>query len=116
MEVRLVYALIPLVDPAQGAILLERIGTIRRQMAMDLGLCGAPIRIRDNIQLKPTEYLFSSRGARLGGLNCLPDHYLALKTGGSEETLVGIPTTEPAFGLSAVWITPELRDQAEMAG
>jgi flagellar biosynthesis protein FlhA len=75
-----------------------------------------PIRIRDNIQLKPTEYLILVKGGEVGRGELLPDHYLAMNTGGSEETLVGIPTTEPAFGLSAVWITPELRDQAEMAG
>ncbi len=116
MEVEIGYALIPLVDPAQGGDMLERIGTIRRQMAMDLGLVVPPIRIRDNIQLKPTEYLILVKGGEVGRGELLPDHYLAMNTGGSEETLVGVPTTEPAFGLPAVWITPELRDQAEMAG
>ncbi|MCX7828440.1 MAG: flagellar biosynthesis protein FlhA [Thermanaerothrix sp.] len=115
MEVEIGYALIPLVDPSQGGDMLERIGTIRRQMAMDLGLVVPPIRIRDNIQLKPTEYLIRVKGAEVGRGELLPDHYLAMSTGG-EDLLVGIPTKEPAFGLPAVWISPEIRDQAEGLG
>jgi flagellar biosynthesis protein FlhA len=116
MEVEIGYALIPLVDPAQGGDMLERIGTIRRQMAVDLGLIVPPIRIRDNIQLKPTEYIIRVKGAEAGRGELLPDHYMAMNTSGSGDMLVGIPTTEPAFGLPAVWITPELRDQAEAMG
>ena len=116
LEVEIGYALIPLVDPVQGGDMLERIGTIRRQMALEFGLVVPPIRLRDNIQLKPTEYLILVKGGEVGRGELLPDHYLAMNTTGSEESLVGIPTTEPAFGLPAVWITPELRDQAEGAG
>ncbi|ACZ19546.1 flagellar biosynthesis protein FlhA [Thermanaerovibrio acidaminovorans DSM 6589] len=115
MEVEIGYALIPLVDPSQGGDILERIGTIRRQMAMDLGLVVPPIRIRDNIQLKPTEYVIRVKGAEVGRGELLPDHYLAMSTGG-EDLLVGIPTKEPAFGLPALWISPEIRDQAEGLG
>lgn len=116
LEVEIGYALIPLVDPVQGGDMLERIGTIRRQMALEFGLVVPPIRLRDNIQLKPTEYLILVKGGEVGRGELLPDHYLAMNTTGSDENLVGIPTTEPAFGLPAVWITPELRDQAEGAG
>ena len=116
LEVEIGYALIPLVDPAQGGDMLERIGTIRRQMALEFGLVVPPIRLRDNIQLKPTEYLILVKGGEVGRGELLPDHYLAMNTTGSEDSLVGIPTTEPAFGLPAVWISPELRDQAEGAG
>ncbi len=116
MEAEIGYALIPLVDPAQGGDMLDRIGTIRKQMAMDLGIVVPPIRIRDNIQIKPTEYILRVRGAETGRGELLPDHYLAMNTGGAEEELVGIPTTEPAFGLPAVWVPPEMRDKAESLG
>jgi flagellar biosynthesis protein FlhA len=116
MEVEIGYALISMVDPGQGGDMLDRIGTIRRQMAMDLGLVVPPIRIRDNIQLKPTEYVIRVKGAEVGRGELLPDHYLSMSVDQSEDTLVGIPTTEPSFGLPAVWISPEVRDQAEAMG
>lgn len=116
MEAEIGYAIIPLVDPSQGGDMLERIGTIRKQMAVDLGLVVPPIRIRDNIQIKPTEYIIRIKGAEAGRGELLPDHYLAMNTGSAEEEIVGIPTTEPAFGLPAVWISPDLRDKAETIG
>jgi len=116
MEAEIGYAIIPLVDPAQGGDMLERIGTIRKQMAVELGLIVPPIRIRDNIQIKPTEYVLRVKGAEAGRGELLPDHYLAMNTGAVEEDLVGIPTTEPAFGLPALWIAPDLRDKAESMG
>ncbi|GHV53041.1 flagellar biosynthesis protein FlhA [Synergistales bacterium] len=116
MEVEIGYALISMVDPGQGGDMLDRIGTIRRQMAMDLGLVVPPIRIRDNIQLKPTEYIIRIKGAEVGKGELLPDHYLSMSVDQNDDTLVGIPTTEPSFGLPAVWISPEVRDQAEAMG
>lgn len=116
MEVEIGYALISMVDPGQGGDMLDRIGTIRRQMAMDLGLVVPPIRIRDNIQLKPTEYIIRVKGAEVGKGELLPDHYLSMSVDQNDDTLVGIPTTEPSFGLPAVWISPEVRDQAEAMG
>ncbi|GHV33044.1 flagellar biosynthesis protein FlhA [Synergistales bacterium] len=116
MEAEIGYAIIPLVDPAQGGDMLDRIGTIRKQMAVELGLIVPPIRIRDNIQIKPTEYVLRVKGAESGRGELLPDHYLAMNTGSVEEELVGIPTTEPAFGLPAIWISPDLRDKAESMG
>ncbi|HHV52909.1 MAG TPA: flagellar biosynthesis protein FlhA, partial [Synergistaceae bacterium] len=116
MEVEIGYALIPLVDPSQGGDMLDRIATIRRQMAMERGLVVPPIRIRDNIQLKPTEYLIRIKGAQVARAEIMPDHYLAMNTSGTEEPLVGIPTKEPAFGLEGYWIAPELREQAESLG
>ncbi len=116
MELEIGYALIPLVDPSQGGDMLERISTIRRQLALDLGLIVPPIRIRDNIQLKPTEYVIKIRGVEVSRGELIPDHYLAINTSGVEETLVGIPTTEPAFGLKAFWISPEIREKAEEMG
>ncbi|MDR0615560.1 MAG: flagellar biosynthesis protein FlhA [Synergistaceae bacterium] len=116
MEVEIGYALISMVDPGQGGDMLDRIGTIRRQMAMDLGLVVPPIRIRDNIQLKPTEYVIRVKGAEVGRGELLPDHYLSMSVDQGDDTLVGIPTKEPSFGLPAVWISPEVRDQAEAMG
>jgi flagellar biosynthesis protein FlhA len=75
-----------------------------------------PIRIRDNIQLKPTEYIIRIKGAEVGRGELLPDHYLSMSVDQNDDTLVGIPTTEPSFGLPAVWISPEVRDQAEAMG
>lgn len=116
MEMEIGYAVIPLVDPAQGGDMLDRISTIRKQMAMDMGLVVPSIRIRDNIQLKPSEYLIRVKGALEGQGDLMPEHYLAMDTGNVTEEVVGVPTTEPAFGLPALWISPELRDKAEASG
>jgi flagellar biosynthesis protein FlhA len=85
-------------------------------MALESGLIVPPIRIRDNIQLKPTEYVIKVRGVEVSRGELIPDHYLAINTSGVEEALVGIPTTDPAFGLKAFWISPEIRDKAEEMG
>ena len=77
--------------PLQGGDMLERISTIRQQLALDLGIMVPPIRIRDNIQLKPTEYVIKIRGVEVSRGELIPDHYLAINTSGVEETLVGIP-------------------------
>lgn len=116
MEAEIGYAIIPLIDPSQGGDMLDRIGTIRKQMALEMGIVVPPIRIRDNIQIKPTEYILRVKGAEAGRGELLPDHYLAMNTGGAEEDLIGVPTKEPAFGLPALWISPDLRDKAESMG
>lgn len=116
MEMEIGYGVIPLVDPGQGGDMLDRISTIRKQMAMDMGLVVPSIRIRDNIQLKPSEYLIRVKGALVGQGELMPEHYLAMDTGSVVDEVVGVPTTEPAFGLPALWISPELRDRAEAGG
>ena len=116
MEAEIGYAIIPLIDPGQGGDMLERIGTIRKQMALEMGIVVPPIRIRDNIQIKPTEYILRVKGAESGRGELLPDHYLAMNTGAVAEDLIGVPTKEPAFGLPALWISPDLRDKAEAMG
>ena len=116
MEAEVGYAIIPLIDPAQAGDMLDRIGTIRKQMALEMGIVVPSIRIRDNIQIKPTEYILRVKGAEAGRGELLPDHYLAMNTGGVEEDLIGVPTKEPAFGLPALWISPDLRDKAEAMG
>ena len=116
MEMEIGYGIIPLVDPGQGGDMLDRISTIRKQMAMDMGLVVPSIRIRDNIQLKPSEYLIRVKGALVGQGELMPEHYLAMDTGNVLDEVVGVPTKEPSFGLPALWISPELRDRAEAGG
>ena len=116
MEAEIGYAIIPLIDPGQGGDMLDRIGTIRKQMALEMGIVVPPIRIRDNMQIKPTEYILRVKGAEAGRGELLPDHYLAMNTGAVAEDLIGVPTKEPAFGLPALWISPDLRDKAEAMG
>lgn len=116
LEVEVGYALIPLVEPSKGGDLLERIQTLRRQMALDLGVVVPPVRIKDNLQIRPTAYEIKVRGVSEKRAELVPDHYLAIDTGRTKGDLVGIPTKEPTFGLDAVWIVPELRAKAEEKG
>ncbi|MEB3187165.1 MAG: flagellar biosynthesis protein FlhA [bacterium] len=116
MELEIGYRLIPLVDAGQGGDLLERITMIRRQTALKLGLVLPPIRVRDNLQLKPKEYRINLRGIEIARGEIQIDHYLAMDSGMAFEPLDGIQTTEPVFGLPAVWITEDKKEQAEIAG
>jgi flagellar biosynthesis protein FlhA len=116
MELEIGYSLIPLVDTGQGGDLLDRIVMIRRQCALDLGLVVPTIRIRDNIQIKPNAYIIKLKGIEVAKGELLLDHYLAMNSGTVFEEIQGIETTEPAFGLPALWITEEQREQAELNG
>lgn len=116
MELEIGYGLIPLVDAAQGGDLLDRITMIRRQSALELGLVVPPIRIRDNMQLVPSAYSIKIRGAEVGKGELMPSHYMAMDAGSVAEPIDGITTTEPAFGLPALWVTEERRAAAELAG
>ena len=116
MELEIGYALIPLVDPEQGGDLLDRITMIRRQMALEMGLIVPPIRIRDNMQLRPNQYVLKIKGVEVAGGNIRVDQYLAMNPGTATEEVEGEATTEPAFGLPALWIREDKRGSAEMAG
>lgn len=117
MEMELGYGLIPLVDADQGGDLLERIVMIRRQCAVDLGFIVPPIRIRDNMQLKPNSYLIKIKGAEIAGGELLLDNYLAIGPNIENDLdLLGVDTVEPAFNLPARWINTSQKDQAEMNG
>lgn len=116
LEVEIGYSLIPLVDEAQGGDLLERITGIRRQMASDLGLVVPPIRIRDNMQLQPSEYVIKIKGVEVSKWKIMPGHLLAMSTGPNMPVLRGIETKEPTFNLTSYWITDEERGMAEQAG
>jgi flagellar biosynthesis protein FlhA len=116
LEVEVGYALVPLVDEAQKGDLLQRIGLMRKQLAVELGIIVPPARIRDNIQLPATEYAIKLRGVRVASGEVLPRYLLALDTTGVASPIDGIRTTDPSFGLAAVWITPDRRVEAEAGG
>jgi flagellar biosynthesis protein FlhA len=110
------YGLIPLADTNQGGDLLDRIVMIRRQLAIELGLVIPVVRIRDNIQLQPNEYRLKIKGSEMARGELLLDHYLAMSPGVDDDSIEGIQTIEPSFGLPAKWISEDMKDQAEMLG
>jgi flagellar biosynthesis protein FlhA len=116
MEIEIGYGLIPLADPKQGGDLLERISDIRRRMALRMGIMLPPIRIRDNMANKPSEYTIRIRGNEVARGELMIDHYLIMNPGNIMEQIPGIETTEPAFGLPAIWITESQRARAEELG
>lgn len=110
------YGLIPLADMQQGGDLLDRIILIRRQCALELGIVVPVIRIRDNIQLKPNEYVIKIKGNTVARGELLLNHYLAMSPGFDDESISGIETVEPAFGLPAIWIDEAMKERAELSG
>lgn len=110
------YALIPLADANQGGDLLDRIIMIRRQLAIELGVVIPVVRIRDNIQLGPNEYRLRIKGNEVATGELLLDHYLAMAPDLDDDSIDGIDTLEPAFGLPAKWITEDNKDEAELSG
>ncbi|MCH8853381.1 MAG: flagellar biosynthesis protein FlhA [Planctomycetes bacterium] len=113
MELEVGYGLIKLVDRKQGGDLLDRINNIRRQQATELGIIVPPIRIRDNIQLEPNQYRIKLRGVEVAAGETLPGHLLAIDSGLVTEKITGMETTEPAFGMPALWIDTEQKQLAE---
>ncbi|MEW6502298.1 MAG: flagellar biosynthesis protein FlhA [Thermodesulfobacteriota bacterium] len=116
LELEVGYGLIPLVDENQKGDLLERIRAIRRQFAMDMGLVIPPLHVRDNLQLKPDEYVLLMKGVEVGRGEVMMGHLLAMDSGAAKREIDGIPTTEPAFHLPALWIDEEKKDEAQVAG
>ena len=116
MELEIGFGLIPLVDIAQGGDLLERITMIRRHAARDLGIVVPPIRVRDNLQLKPSTYVIKIYGLEVARAEVMVSRLLAMNPGTATSPIEGIPTTEPAFNLPALWIPESARGDAEMAG
>ncbi|WP_166237941.1 flagellar biosynthesis protein FlhA [Paenibacillus turpanensis] len=110
------YGLIPLADTQQGGDLLDRIIMIRRQVALEMGLVVPVIRIRDNIQLKPIEYIIKIKGNMVARGELLLNHYLAMSPGIDDDSVMGIETKEPAFGLPALWIDEATKSIAELSG
>ena len=110
------YRLIPLVDKARQGDLLARIKGVRKKFAQDVGFLPPPVHIRDNLELKPSVYRITLRGAVVGEGEAFPGMWLAINPGGATQQLPGTATTDPAFGLPAVWIEERQREQAQMAG
>ncbi len=116
LELTLGYQLIRLADSNQGGDLLERIRSMRRKIATDLGFLMPQVRIRDNLHLKPTQYEIMLKGVSIGDGIIQPDRYLAMDSGMAIGEIEGEPTKEPAFGLDAFWITPEQKEDAIING
>ncbi len=116
IELEFGYGIIPLADVNQGGDLLDRVVMIRRQVALELGCVVPMIRLRDNIQLNPNQYVIKIKGVPVSEGEILFDHYMAMNPGYVEEEITGIPTFEPSFHLPAIWITESQRERAESMG
>ncbi len=116
LEVELGYGLLGLADPVMGGDLMERVVMIRRQTALDMGLVLPYIRVRDNMGLRPNQYVIKLKGIEVAQGEVLPDHFLAMDPGTVTNPVSGIETTEPAFGLPALWVAEADREAAELAG
>tara|TARA_B110001454_G_scaffold219200_1_gene251801 strand:+ start:25802 stop:27913 length:2112 start_codon:yes stop_codon:yes gene_type:complete len=116
VELEVGYGLIQVVESNKSGDLLERIVSIRKQFALDLGIIVPSVHIRDNLQLGPGDYQLMIKGNRVGGGTLKSDYLLAMDPGNVSDPIEGIPTKEPAFGLDALWIHPSRKEQAEMSG
>ena len=116
IELEFGYGIIPLADVNQGGDLLDRVVMIRRQIALELGCVVPMIRLKDNIQLNPNQYVIKIKGVPVSEGEILFDHYMAMNPGYVEEEITGIPTFEPSFHLPAIWITESQRERAESLG
>lgn len=116
LELALGYQLIGLADVKQGGDLLERVRGIRKKIASDYGFLMPQIRIRDNLQLSPTNYEIKLKGIVVGEGSVMPDKFLAMNTGFVGKEIEGIPTKEPAFGMDALWIEPRDKEEAIIQG
>jgi len=116
LEVEIGYGLIPMVDAHQGGDLLDRISIIRKQIALDMGFIVPAIRIRDNVRLRPNEYVVKIKGLVVAGGELMPDSLMAINPGFLTDDIEGFETVEPAFHLKARWIIPSLKETAEAKG
>ncbi|NFF59738.1 flagellar biosynthesis protein FlhA [Clostridium botulinum] len=116
MDIEIGYGLIPLADEASGGDLLQRIASVRRQCAIEMGIIVQPIRIRDNLQLQTNEYVIKIRGTVITKGELMPSMLLCMDPTGEEMDMQGIKTVEPTFGLPAVWINNDQREEAEIKG
>jgi flagellar biosynthesis protein FlhA len=116
LELAIGFGLVPMVDQQAGGTLLQRVGTIRRQIASELGMVIPPVRIRDDVGLDSHEYVMRVRGTEVARGGIMAGHHLAMDPGDAMGQLPGIPTTEPAFGLPAVWVPEAGRAEAEALG
>ena len=115
-QIELGYGLVNLADQRKGGDLLERVTGVRRNFTQEMGVIIPPIRLRDNLQMKPNEYRFLIKGAPAAQGSIMPGYWLAMNASNSKVVLKGIPTTEPVFQLPATWITDSERKNAELGG
>lgn len=116
IEVEIGYGLISLVDEHQGGNLFQKISSTRKYIALEYGVLVPPVRVRDNLQLSPNEYIIKIKGNVVAAYEIFSDRFLAMNPGNVEEQLEGIPTTDPAFHLSGAWVNDQEKDKAELAG
>lgn len=116
MGIEVGYKIVPLVDPLKNGGILERINALRRQMARDMGMIVPPIRVRDNLHLGANQYVIKIRGQDIAKGDVFSECYLAIDSGGTTKSIDGTKTTDPAYGLPAVWITGSVKDDAEASG
>ncbi len=116
LELELGYGLIPLVDDSQNGDLLPRIKAIRQQLAMEYGVLVPALHVRDNLQLKPSEYRLLLKGNPVGRSEIMVGHFLALSAGDTTVEINGVPTRDPAFDLPAVWIPENRKEEAVRSG
>ena len=116
LEIEVGYALVPLVDAREGGELVKRIAGLRRSVATELGIILPPVHLRDNLELSSGEYRLMVHGVEVARGSVMPDRLMAMDPGDVRDRVEGIATTEPAFGLPALWIRPSLRAKAEVAG
>ncbi len=116
IEIEIGYGLISLVDTNQGGNLFEKIASTRKYIALEYGVLVPPVRVRDNLQLSPNEYIIKIKGNVVANFEIFSDRFLAMNPGMVEERLSGIPTKDPAFGLEAYWVNEQEKDHAELLG
>ena len=116
IEVEIGYGLISLVDEKQGGNLFQKISSSRKLIALEYGVLIPPVRVRDNLQLSPNQYIIKIKGNIISSYEIYPDRMLAMNPGSIQEALNGLPTTDPAFDLQSFWITNEEKEKAEMLG
>ena len=116
LELEVGYGLIALVDREQGGKFLDRVRSIRRQFAVEMGMVIPPIHIRDNLQLNSSEYQILLKGVKIAGSELMVNHYLAMDPGDATRKIEGIETKEPAFNIPACWIPEERKEEAKLAG
>ena len=114
IEVEIGYGLISLVDEKQGGNLFQKIAATRKYISLEYGILVPPLRVRDNLQLNPNDYLIKIKGNVVARFESYSDKYLAMSPGNAEEQLTGIPTEDPAFHLPAFWIDEEEKEKAEL--
>ncbi|MEJ2258440.1 MAG: FHIPEP family type III secretion protein [Woeseiaceae bacterium] len=116
LELEIGYGLIPLVDNQKSGGLLDRIRSLRKQFALEMGLVIPALHIRDNLELKPNEYAVCIKGNSIARGELMMDHYLAIDPGDVKSRVEGVSTVEPAFGLPALWVTEEKKGDAQLCG